>query len=65
VPVITRREKEMLELIAAGMTNNEIAVKLYISAATVDTHRKNLLSKFEAKNTAALIKMAIQMKVIE
>ena len=65
IPVITRRQKEMLELIAAGMTNNEIAAKLFISAATVDTHRKNLLAKFEAKNTAALIKMALQMKLIE
>ena len=65
VPVITRRQKEMLELIAAGMTNNEIAAKLFISAATVDTHRKNLLARFEVKNTAALIKMAIQMKLID
>lgn len=65
VPVITRRQKEMLELIAAGMTNNEIAAKLFISAATADTHRRNLLARFEAKNTAALIKMAIQMKLID
>jgi len=64
-PVITRRQKEMLELIAAGMTNNEIAEKLFISPATVDTHRKNLLARFEVKNTAALIKMAIQLKLIE
>jgi len=65
IPVITRRQKEMLELIAAGMTNNEIATKLFISPSTVDTHRKNLLAKFEVKNTAALIKMAIQMKLID
>lgn len=65
VPVITRRQKEMLELIAEGLTNNEIAEKLFISVATVDTHRKNLLARFEVKNTAALIKMAIQMKLID
>ena len=65
VPVITRRQKEMLELIAGGMTNNEIAEKLFISVATVDTHRKNLLARFEVKNTAALIKMAIQLKLID
>ena len=65
VPVITRRQKEMLELIAEGMTNNEIAEKLFISVATVDTHRKNLLARFEVKNTAALVKMAIQMKLID
>jgi DNA-binding NarL/FixJ family response regulator len=65
VPIITRRQKEMLELIAEGMTNNEIAEKLFISVATVDTHRKNLLARFEVKNTASLIKMAIQMKLID
>jgi DNA-binding NarL/FixJ family response regulator len=64
IPVITRREKEILELIADGMTNNEIAQKLFISASTVDTHRKNLLSKFEAKNTASLIRIAAQLHLI-
>jgi DNA-binding NarL/FixJ family response regulator len=57
--VLTRREKEVLELIADGMTNAEIAKKLFISVTTVDTHRKNLLAKFETKNTAALIKIAV------
>ena len=64
MPVITRREKEVLELIAGGMTNNEIGEKLFISPSTVDTHRKNLLSKFEAKNTAALVHLASQMHFI-
>lgn len=64
VPVLTRREKEILELIAEGMTNNEIAQKLFISVSTVDTHRKNLLAKFEAKNIAALIRVATQTKLI-
>ncbi len=64
VPVITRREKEVLELIADGMTNNEIAQKLFISTTTVDTHRKNLLAKFEAKNIASLIKVAVQQHMI-
>lgn len=59
VPVLTRREKEVLELIASGLTNNEIADKLFISSTTVDTHRKNLLAKFNAKNTAALVKLAV------
>ncbi len=62
-PVITRREKEVLELIADGMTNNEIAQKLFISSTTVDTHRKNLLAKFEAKNTASLVRIATQMQL--
>lgn len=62
--VLTRREKEVLELIAQGMTNNEIAASLFISVTTVDTHRKNLLTKFEAKNTATLIRLAAQRQLI-
>lgn len=60
VPFLTRREKEVLGLIAEGMTNNEIAEKLFVSPATVKTHRENLLMKFEVTNTAALIKLAAQ-----
>jgi len=63
-PVLTRREKEVLVLIADGMTNNEIAQKLFISVTTVDTHRKNLLAKFETKNMASLIKMAVHLEFI-
>jgi DNA-binding NarL/FixJ family response regulator len=58
IPVITRREKEVLSLIADGLTNNEIAEKLFISPTTVDTHRSSLLAKFEVKNTANLIRVA-------
>lgn len=64
MPLITRREKEVLEWIAEGLTNNEIAQKLFISTTTVDTHRKNLLTKCEAKNTASLIRIAVQLKII-
>ncbi|WEK36058.1 MAG: response regulator transcription factor [Candidatus Pseudobacter hemicellulosilyticus] len=63
-PLLTRREKEVLELIAEGMTNNEIAQKLFISVTTVDTHRKNLLAKFDVKNTASLIRIATQQHFI-
>jgi len=63
--VLTRREKEVLELIAEGLTNNEIAAKLFIGTTTVDTHRKNLLTKFEVKNTATLIRTAVQMQLID
>ena len=61
---LTRREKEVLGLIADGMTNAAIAQKLFISVATVETHRKNLLAKLEAKNTASLIRKAAQMQFI-
>lgn len=59
-PVLTRREKEILQLISEGFTNNDIAVKIFVSPYTVDTHRKNLLAKFEVSNTAMLIKKAVE-----
>ncbi len=62
--ILTRREQEVLILIAEGLTNNEIAKKLFISVTTVDTHRKNLLAKFEAKNIASLIKLAAKLQMI-
>ena len=61
---LTRNEKEVLGLIADGMTNGEIAQKLLIRVTTVDTHRKNLLAKFEAKNTASLVRIATQLQYI-
>lgn len=63
-PTLTTREIEVLQLIAQGMTNAEIAEKLFVSATTIDTHRKHLLEKFNAKNTAALIMAAAQMKFV-
>lgn len=62
--ILTRREKEVLELIAEGLTNAAIAAKLFISVTTVDTHRKNLLAKFDARNTASLIKTAAHLQLI-
>lgn len=59
-PIITRREKEVLVLIAEGCTNKEIAEKLFVSISTVDSHRKNLLMKFEVMNTASLISKAMK-----
>lgn len=60
LPALTRREKEVLALIAGGLTNNQIAGKLFISPLTVDSHRKNLLTKLKVNNTASLIRLAIQ-----
>lgn len=61
-PILTRREKEVLELIVDGMTNNEIAEKLFVSVTTISSHRKNLLTKLAAKNTAALVRIATQLR---
>ena len=63
-PVLTAREKEVLALIGEGFTNQEIAAKLFISTLTVDSHRKNLLAKFSAKNTASLIKTAMDFQLL-
>lgn len=64
LPVLSRREKEILELIAEGYTNPQIAEKLFVSPFTVDSHRKNLLAKLDVKNTAMLIRYAIEHKLI-
>lgn len=64
-PTLTRREKEILQLISEGFTNNDIATKIFVSAYTVDTHRKNLLSKFEVSNTAMLITKAAKYGLLK
>ena len=64
VPVLSRREKEVLELIAEGYTNPQIAEKLFVSPFTVDSHRKNLIAKLNVKNTAMLIRFAVENKLI-
>ena len=56
---LTKREIEVLNCIAAGLTTNEIAEELFISTHTVETHRKNLLAKIGVKNSAGLVKYAI------
>lgn len=64
-PLVSRREREVLLLIADGFTNAEIAEKLFISISTVNTHRKSLLAKFNVNNTATLIKMAAKFNIID
>ncbi len=64
IPRLTRREKEVLKLVAEGMTTVIIAEKLFISPLTVETHRRNLMQKFDVRNTAALIKSAIEQDLI-
>ncbi|MBU2914491.1 MULTISPECIES: response regulator transcription factor [Reichenbachiella] len=56
---LSKREKEILHLIVEEFTAQEIAEKLFISQHTVNTHRKNLLSKLGVKNTAGLVKQTI------
>lgn len=57
---LTKRETEVLKLIVEGHTSPEIAKLLFISPRTVETHRANLMSKLEIKNTAALVRYALE-----
>jgi DNA-binding NarL/FixJ family response regulator len=63
-PVLTKRENEILRMIADGLTNPEIADKLFLSLSTVDTHRKSLMRKLNIKNTALLIRYAVDQKIV-
>ncbi|MCE7993457.1 MAG: response regulator transcription factor [Roseivirga sp.] len=58
--VLSRREQQVLELIAEGLSNKEIGEKLFISTRTVDGHRTSLLQKFNVHNTAKLIMEAVR-----
>jgi len=62
---LTKREIEVLKLIAEEYTNQEIAEKLFISPRTVDSHRGTLIQKLNVKNTAGLVKYAINHGLIE
>ncbi len=56
---LSAREQEILRLVADGMTTAQIAEKLYTSPRTVESHRQNIIEKTGAKNTAALVKVAV------
>jgi DNA-binding NarL/FixJ family response regulator len=60
IPKISRREKEVLKLIAEEFTTQEIANKLFISLKTVESHRSNLLAKLNARNSAGLVRISIE-----
>ena len=59
--MLTRREKEVLQLICQGLTSPEIAERLIISTHTVISHRKNLLNKLEVNNVVSLVRKALEM----
>ena len=65
IPKISRREKEVLQLIVEEFTTQEIANKLFISLKTVESHRSSLLAKLNARNTAGLVRIAIENNLIE
>ena len=61
---LSKREIEVIKLLSEGFTSKEIAEKMFISELTIQTHRKNILSKLNVKNTNQLIKWAIQEKIV-
>lgn len=64
IPALTKREKEILGHIVEGLTNPQIAEKLFISIDTVDSHRKNLHFKLNVNNTAQLVRIAVENGLI-
>lgn len=64
IQMLTDREKEILELIAQELTNDEIADKLFISKRTVETHRKNMMVKTNAGSLVGLLKFAVRNELI-
>ena len=60
----SKRERQVLHLIADELTTKEIASTLFISYETVQTHRKNLLIKLNAKNTAGLMRRAFETRLL-
>ena len=62
--ILTEREREILQLVVEGLTNQEISKKLCISTSTVDTHRKNIMAKLDIHSIAGLVKYAIRHKIV-
>ena len=62
--VISKRECEIITLIAEGFTNAQIAEQLFLSAHTINTHRKNIMSKLGVKNTAGIVMYAVKTNLI-
>src|SRR5690606_17522897 len=63
-PEVSPREKEVLDLVAHGLSTKQVADKLGISTRTVETHRINMLKKLKVSNTAELIRKAIELNII-
>ena len=62
--ILTKRETEILKLLAQGKTSEDLSKELFISVNTVDTHRKTIISKLEAKNIAHAVSIAMSMELI-
>lgn len=65
IPPVTRREKEVLHYLSQGLSSVEIAEKMFVSPLTVDTHRRNLLQKFNVSKTVNLLQKAKDLGIIQ
>lgn len=65
LPNLTSREKEILRMVAQEYTTPEIAGALFLTEDTIETHRKNIIQKLNVRNTAGMIKVAIENNLIE
>ena len=65
MPSLSRREKEILQLVIEEHTTAEIAKKLFISAGTVESHRRNMISKLGVRNTAGLVSAAYKYELLK
>jgi len=63
-PKLSRREKEILNLIIQESTTQEIADKLFISFGTVETHRRNIINKLGVRNTAGMVRVAFEYQLL-
>lgn len=61
---ISKREQEVLKLVAYEFTSKQIADVLFVSTYTVNTHRKNLMEKWNVKNSAGLVRVGFQLGVL-
>ena len=62
--VVSERENEIIILIAEGLTNEQIAIHLFLSKHTVNTHRKNIMAKLGVKNTAGIVMYAVKTNLV-
>lgn len=62
--ILSQRENEIIKLVAEGNTNGKIAELLFLSNHTVNTHRKNIMSKLGVKNTAGIVMYAVKMNIV-
>ncbi len=65
IPKLTRREKEILQLVVDEKTTQEMADELFLSVSTIETHRMNLISKLGVKNAACLVKIALEKGLLK